>query len=430
MVALHRSGRQAEALRAFQRYRAQLATETGPGAGRGAAAARPAASWRRPPRPDAADACRGRPLRSYVLGAQLGEGAFAVVWRATQPSVGRDVAIKVIRAELANRPEFVRRFEAEAHLVARLEHPHIVPLYDYWREPDRAYLVMRWLRGGTLRGPHRPGRAAARSTMCAPLVTPRSAAALARRAPGRGRPPRRQAGQRVPRRRRQLLPRRLRHRPRRRRAVGARGRRCRPARRPTPRPSSCGGSRSARRRRPRPRHHPLRGAHRPPAVPRRARPRPPAAAPAPRSVPSVRAIRRRTSPPAVDEVIARATAKDPADRYADGRGLRRRASSPRSAPDRPAPPDAGPARVDASSTSTAPTPTRACGRSPRPTPATSSAATGSSTELVERLRPRRAGRARAQRWSGRRAPASRRVVRAGLSPRCAGARSPARSAGS
>ena len=35
-------------------------------------------------------------------------------------------------------------------LVASLEHPHVVPLYDYWREPDRAYLVFRYLRGGTL----------------------------------------------------------------------------------------------------------------------------------------------------------------------------------------------------------------------------------------------------------------------------------------
>ena len=51
---------------------------------------------------------------------------------------------------LANDPEFIRRFEAEAQLVARLEHPHIVPLYDYWREPGGAYLVMRCLRGGSL----------------------------------------------------------------------------------------------------------------------------------------------------------------------------------------------------------------------------------------------------------------------------------------
>ena len=60
------------------------------------------------------------------------------------------MALKQIRSELASQPEFIRRFEAEAHLVARLEHPHIVPLIDFWREPDSAYLVMRWLRGGTL----------------------------------------------------------------------------------------------------------------------------------------------------------------------------------------------------------------------------------------------------------------------------------------
>ena len=72
--------------------------------------------------------------------------------------------MKVIRPALANDPEFIRRFEAEAQLVARLEHPHIVPLYDYWREPDGAFLVMRYLRGGSLRdalvdGPFRVERA-------------------------------------------------------------------------------------------------------------------------------------------------------------------------------------------------------------------------------------------------------------------------------
>ncbi|MEN8042107.1 MAG: BTAD domain-containing putative transcriptional regulator, partial [Actinomycetota bacterium] len=91
-----------------------------------------------------------RGLAGYELRQEVGSGAFGIVHRAYQPSVGREVAIKVIRPEWANQPDFVRRFEVEAQLVARLEHPHIVPLYDYWREPDSAYLVMRWLRGGTL----------------------------------------------------------------------------------------------------------------------------------------------------------------------------------------------------------------------------------------------------------------------------------------
>jgi len=89
-------------------------------------------------------------LPGYELREVVGRGSFGVVHRAYQPSVGREVAVKVIRPDLANEPEFIRRFEVEAQLVARLEHPHIVPLYDYWRDPDGAYLVMRWIRGGTL----------------------------------------------------------------------------------------------------------------------------------------------------------------------------------------------------------------------------------------------------------------------------------------
>ncbi len=149
MLALFRCGRQAEALRVFQEYRHQLATDLGlePGKEARDLEARIASG-------DAAleYAARPVPLRGYRLLERLGEGAFSIVYRGTQPSVERDVAVKVIRAELANRPEFVRRFEAEAQLVARLEHPHIVPLYDFWREPGSAYLVMRYLRAGSLEG--------------------------------------------------------------------------------------------------------------------------------------------------------------------------------------------------------------------------------------------------------------------------------------
>ena len=148
MLALARAGRHAEATRVFQGHRRRFVDELG---------LEPSAQLveldRRIVDGDPSlhlSSVAGRALRGYRLGEQLGEGAFAVVYRGTQPSVGRDVAVKIIRSELANRPEFIRRFEAEAHLVARLEHPHIVPLYDYWREPDRACLVFRYLRGGSL----------------------------------------------------------------------------------------------------------------------------------------------------------------------------------------------------------------------------------------------------------------------------------------
>ncbi len=93
----------------------------------------------------------GRAIRGYQLGERIGEGGFGAVYRAIQPVVEREVAVKIILPQYANQPEFIRRFESEAQLVARLEHPYIVPLYDYWREPDAAYLIMRLLRGGSLR---------------------------------------------------------------------------------------------------------------------------------------------------------------------------------------------------------------------------------------------------------------------------------------
>jgi serine/threonine protein kinase len=93
----------------------------------------------------------GKTIRGYELHELIGVGGFGAVYRATQTVVGREVVIKIILPQYASQPEFIRRFEAEAKLVARLEHLHIVSLYDYWREPSGAYLVMRFLRGGSLR---------------------------------------------------------------------------------------------------------------------------------------------------------------------------------------------------------------------------------------------------------------------------------------
>jgi WD40 repeat protein/transcriptional regulator with XRE-family HTH domain len=92
----------------------------------------------------------GRAIRGFALAERIGKGGMGSVYRAIQPNVDREVAIKIIRPEYANQSDFIRRFEAEAQLVARLEHPHIVPLYDYWREPGVAFLVMRLLRGGNI----------------------------------------------------------------------------------------------------------------------------------------------------------------------------------------------------------------------------------------------------------------------------------------
>ena len=89
-------------------------------------------------------------VKGYELLEPIGEGAYGIVYRARQPFVDREVALKVILPEFANQPAFIRRFETEAQLVAQLEHLHIVPLYDYWRDPQGAYLVMRLMKGGNL----------------------------------------------------------------------------------------------------------------------------------------------------------------------------------------------------------------------------------------------------------------------------------------
>jgi WD40 repeat protein/DNA-binding SARP family transcriptional activator len=146
MLANYRDGRQGEALNAFGRARELLADELGVDPS-------PELSklHERILKQDPDLALRGEPLRGYRLLERIGSGRFGVVFRAVQPHVGRDVAVKLFHEQIAMDPGFVLRFERESQLVAALEHPHIVPLHDYWREPGRAYIVSRYMRGGSLR---------------------------------------------------------------------------------------------------------------------------------------------------------------------------------------------------------------------------------------------------------------------------------------
>jgi len=90
-------------------------------------------------------------LGPYTIVGQVGRGGMATVYKAYHAAVDRHVAIKVMSRDLAQNPEFSERFHQEARTIAKLEHPRILPLYDYGEIADTTYLVMRFLDTGTLR---------------------------------------------------------------------------------------------------------------------------------------------------------------------------------------------------------------------------------------------------------------------------------------
>ena len=94
---------------------------------------------------------KGRTLGKYRLIERLGRGGMAEVYRAYQPRLERDVAVKVMFGYLAEDEKFVGRFEREAKAVAALRHPHIVQIYDFDVEDDVYYMVMEYIGGETLK---------------------------------------------------------------------------------------------------------------------------------------------------------------------------------------------------------------------------------------------------------------------------------------
>jgi serine/threonine-protein kinase len=87
----------------------------------------------------------------FTVKGPLGEGGFAVVFRARDNALSRDVAVKVLDLKLAPSPNLAERFVREARTVARLEHPHIVPIYKVGGRGDVLYLIMRCVDGPSLR---------------------------------------------------------------------------------------------------------------------------------------------------------------------------------------------------------------------------------------------------------------------------------------
>jgi ligand-binding sensor domain-containing protein/tRNA A-37 threonylcarbamoyl transferase component Bud32 len=93
----------------------------------------------------------GKRLGAYQLLEQIGQGGMATIYKAYQPSMDRYVAVKILPAHFTQDETFVARFTQEAHTLARLEHPFILPVHDYGEQDGITYLVMRYIEAGTLK---------------------------------------------------------------------------------------------------------------------------------------------------------------------------------------------------------------------------------------------------------------------------------------
>jgi hypothetical protein len=86
----------------------------------------------------------------YTIKTEIGRGGMATVILAYDPRFERDVAIKVLPREFLHDTQFRTRFEREAKTIALLEHPAIVPVYDFGEEEGQPFIVMRFMSGGSL----------------------------------------------------------------------------------------------------------------------------------------------------------------------------------------------------------------------------------------------------------------------------------------
>jgi serine/threonine protein kinase len=94
----------------------------------------------------------GKTLGQYEIREKIGEGGMAYVFKAYQPSLNRFVAVKVLSPTTAEKKGFTERFQREAHSVARLHHPHILPVHDFGVQGSYNYIVMHYVEHSTTLG--------------------------------------------------------------------------------------------------------------------------------------------------------------------------------------------------------------------------------------------------------------------------------------
>ena len=99
------------------------------------------------PAPSSGRDLAGTTLGDYRLDRKLAEGGMGEVYEATQLKLDRKVALKILSRRLAERPEFLQRFEREAKSAAALNHPHIVQVHDFGQAGGHFYLIMELVEG-------------------------------------------------------------------------------------------------------------------------------------------------------------------------------------------------------------------------------------------------------------------------------------------
>ena len=93
----------------------------------------------------------GQRLGQYQILARISKGPVSTIYKAYQPKLDRFVAIKVLSPHVVDEEGFLERFTQEARAVAQLDHPNIVPVYDFDQVGDIAYIVLKYVESGTLR---------------------------------------------------------------------------------------------------------------------------------------------------------------------------------------------------------------------------------------------------------------------------------------
>src|SRR5687767_2356697 len=92
----------------------------------------------------------GQTVGEYELLEVIGRGGMSIVYRARQARIDRDVAVKLIVPPYSKHAKLVERFVRESQAVARLQHPHILPVLDVGTLGDQPFMVLAFLPGGTL----------------------------------------------------------------------------------------------------------------------------------------------------------------------------------------------------------------------------------------------------------------------------------------